>query len=164
MNNGISFFFVGKYMNKAKVELLSSTVVTIFSVCGLIEAWGYSATSGFLPRIVLFIMLALSLIWIAQSLRSILKFKSQEKTADFEWGKFSLIISSSSLFVLGISYLGVITSSVIFTPLLALGLGYRNVKNVIIAAVVFCTLIYVVFRVVLRIPLPPEAISVLLMG
>ena len=151
-------------MNKAKIELLSSIVVTIFSVFGLIEAWGYSATSGFLPRIVLFIMLALSLIWVAQSLKSILQFKSQEKTADFEWGKFFLIISSSTLFVLGISYLGVITSSVIFTPLLALGLGYRNVKNVTIAALVFCTLIYVVFRVVLRIPLPPEAISVLLMG
>ncbi|WP_417560633.1 tripartite tricarboxylate transporter TctB family protein [Marinomonas sp.] len=151
-------------MNKAKIELLSSIVVTIFSVFGLIEAWGYSATSGFLPRIVLFIMLALSLIWVAQSLKSILQFKSQEKTADFEWGKFFLIISSSTLFVLGISYLGVITSSVIFTPLLALGLGYRNVKNVTIAAFVFCTLIYVIFRVVLRIPLPPEAISVLLMG
>ena len=151
-------------MNKAKIELLSSIVVTIFSVFGLIEAWGYSATSGFLPRIVLFIMLALSLIWVAQSLKSILQFKSQEKTADFEWGKFFLIISSSTLFVLGISYLGVITSSVIFTPLLALGLGYRNVKNVTIAALVFCTLIYVIFRVVLRIPLPPEAISVLLMG
>ena len=151
-------------MNKAKIELLSSIVVTIFSVFGLIEAWGYSATSGFLPRIVLFIMLALSLIWVAQSLKSIFQFKSQEKTADFEWGKFFLIISSSALFVLGISYLGVITSSVIFTPLLALGLGYRNVKNVTIAALVFCTLIYVIFRVVLRIPLPPEAISVLLMG
>ena len=151
-------------MNKAKIELLSSIVVTIFSVFGLIEAWGYSATSGFLPRIVLFIMLALSLIWVAQSLKSIFQFKSQEKTADFEWGKFFLIISSSTLFVLGISYLGVITSSVIFTPLLALGLGYRNVKNVTIAALVFCTLIYVIFRVVLRIPLPPEAISVLLMG
>lgn len=151
-------------MSKPAIELTAGLVFTVVSLMGLYEVWEYTNESGFLPKIILWIMLALSLIWCIQSLIGISIREKVDESQNLYWNRFGALVFLSGIYIVGIFYVGVITSTLIFIPVSSVLLGYSKVRSVFITAVVYSVLILIIFRLVLRVPLPPEITTVLLGG
>lgn len=68
--------------------------------------------------------------------------------------KFALIFLSSALYVVAVYYLGFVLSSLIYCPCSALALGYGKKRRAFLISAVLVGMIYVGFKVILRVPLP----------
>lgn len=144
-------------MERAKVETGAALVSLMFSVLGLIEAWGYSGEGGMMPRAVMFVMVALSGIWCLQSVRRIGQSSGQLITATPQQLRGAALLAIAGFALLfGMQYLGFFTTAVVILPAVAFGLGYRNPMGLAITTVLFMLLLIVVFRFFLAVPLPAE--------
>ena len=68
--------------------------------------------------------------------------------------KFVLILLSSVAYVVAVNYLGFVLSSLIYCPLSALALGYEKKWRAFLISAVLVGMIYVSFKVILKVPLP----------
>lgn len=147
-------------MERAKVETGAALVSLLFSVLGLIEAWGYSGEGGMMPRAVMLFMVALSAIWSVQSTARLGRQSDQIISATPQQLRRAGMLAVAGLFLLiGMQYLGFFTTAVFVLPALAYGLGYRELKGLAIATGLFMLLLIVVFRIFLAVPLPAELLS-----
>ncbi|MEZ5725432.1 MAG: tripartite tricarboxylate transporter TctB family protein [Paracoccaceae bacterium] len=144
-------------MERAKIETGAALVSLLFSVLGLIEAWGYSGEGGMMPRAVMLSMVALSVIWSAQSAVRLGRQSDQVISATPQQLRGAGMLAAAGLFLLiGMQYLGFFTTAVFVLPALAYGLGYRELKGLAIATGLFMLLLILVFRIFLAVPLPKE--------
>ena len=112
-----------------------------------------------MPRTVLVLALALTAIWIFQSVVGLrrnagLPIQLNQLTV---W-RFLALFGGTAIAVLGISTLGYFTSAAIILPIVAMAIGYRRPVPIIIGTVAFVAVLFSVFHLLLNIPLPPEAI------
>lgn len=150
-------------MTKRVVELLVAVAVGIASALALMEGWSYRGQSSYMPVAVSGFALFLSLAWAIQSLKGILVGDRQTfevETADFV--RFAVIVGTTIVYVLGVTYLGFFGSTLVMVPALAFAMGYRDWKVAAVATLVFVAVLYAVFRALLSIPLPYDALLNLL--
>ena len=82
-----------------------------------------------------------------------------------EQRRAGLIVAAGGLFLLiGMSVLGFFTTAAIAVPAMAWGLGYRRPLGLLLGTACFIVLLLLVFRALLALPLPPEAIFTLFGG
>lgn len=72
---------------------------------------------------------------------------------DIELKQLLFVLGSSGLYVAMINIIGYITSTIIYILVVLLGLKVRKETSVVIS-IVFAGLIYILFKVLLRVPLP----------
>lgn len=112
-----------------------------------------------MPRMVLFLALALTAIWIIQNILRLRR--NTELPVRFNqvaaW-RFVTLFGGTAIAVLGISTLGYFTSAAVILPAIAVMIGYRRPLPIIIGTVAFVAVLFSVFHLLLNIPLPPEAI------
>lgn len=72
---------------------------------------------------------------------------------DIELKQLLFVLGASGLYVAMINIIGYITSTIIYILALLLGLKVRKETSVVIS-IVFAGLIYILFKVLLRVPLP----------
>jgi putative tricarboxylic transport membrane protein len=144
-------------VNKNAVELAVSLLVGAVSVFMLWEAWSYSGQSRYMPVAVTAFALAMSLVWAKQSARRLAggaqDFLSPERA---EVLRFAILLVVMTAYVLGVTYIGFFASTILLVPGLAFLAGYRNVPMAALATAVFVVILYLVFRMLLSIPLPPD--------
>lgn len=93
-------------MERAKIETGAALVSLLFSVLGLIEAWGYSGEGGMMPRAVMLSMVALSVIWSAQSAVRLGRQSDQVISATPQQLRGAGMLAAAGLFLLiGMQYL-----------------------------------------------------------
>lgn len=150
-------------MKKAAVETGVSLLVTLLSIFGFLEALSYAGEGGLMPRVVMALAILLSGIWALQSARTVLAGSGEviAPNAQQLWSAAMLIVAGIAL-LLGIRHVGFYTSAAVIVPLLGYGLGYRNLRGLAIGTVLFLILLIAVFRLLLAVPLPPEAILTLI--
>ncbi|MEQ3625393.1 MAG: tripartite tricarboxylate transporter TctB family protein [Celeribacter sp.] len=82
-----------------------------------------------------------------------------------EQRRAGLVVAAGGLFLLiGMSILGFFTTAAIAVPAMAWGLGYRRPLGLLLGTACFIVLLLLVFRALLALPLPPEAIFTLFGG
>ena len=146
------------------VELVVALVILALAGLGLADATGFPQTSAYLPIAVLGLTCALSLAWAVQSVLAISREPPTLRLDPAETRRLLTLAGLSLLYAVGIVEVGFFTSTIIFIPLSALLLGYRSARGLAISTVAFGLLLYAVFGLLLRTPLPPELILRLVGG
>lgn len=146
-------------VRRASIELVVATLASVISVIGVFHASGFPRASAYLPTAVLIIMTALLVLWAAQAFIQLRRNQSYTISLDKgETRRFFLITFSSAALIAVVSVLGFLTSFLLFIPLAGYILGYRHWKPLLLATVVFTIIVFLIFRVLLDRPLPPELI------
>ena len=140
------------------VELVVALVVLALSLLGLTEAMGFTRASAYLPTAVMGFAAFLSAIWAIQSVVAMLRERPALTIEPKEARRIATLAVLTGLYALSISWIGFFTATVIFLPLAAVLLGYRRPAGLATATVAFMALLYAVFGLLLKTPLPPELI------
>lgn len=146
------------------IELVVALVVTALAAVGLAEATGFPRTSAYLPFAVLGLTCALGLAWAAQSVLAIRREPPTLRLDPAETRRLLTLAALSLLYAFGMEWIGFFTATVIFLPLAAFTLGYRSLPGLAVSTAAFMALLYAVFGLLLRTPLPPERIMQLVGG
>ncbi|WP_126975919.1 tripartite tricarboxylate transporter TctB family protein [Frigidibacter oleivorans] len=155
-------------MRRVHLELALSLGCAALSLLGYATARGYGGGSGMLPSAVLLIATALSAIWFLQSVIELRRTPVEGPAPDplrispAQLGRFAALILGTALVVLGIDSIGFFTAGLILLPAMAVALGYRAPGPIAVATLCFIALLYGVFHLLLKLPLPPEAVLSLL--
>lgn len=146
-------------MNKRLVELCGAGAFAALFAFLLSEALGYSARSAYMPAAASGIGLLMCLIWAVQAARGIASGPAEYYgTTRTDYRRFAMILAVGVAYVLGFVWVGFFTSTLIMVPVVAVALGYRNWRVVGLTTLGFALILYLVFRLLLSVPLPPEAI------
>jgi hypothetical protein len=150
-------------MNKQTVELTVALAVGALCAGGLVESWGYSGQSSYMPIAVLAFAACMSLIWAAQSALGLVRGSTERMDVEGPvLARFAFLVVAIVAYVLGVTWLGFFTSTLIMVPVVAAVLGYRHWAVSLTATLAFVAVLYGVFRLLLSIPLPEEAVLGLL--
>lgn len=147
----------GFHLKKIQIEAVFAAAAVIFCAIGMREAWRYNGETGLLPRAVLVISLVLTSLWLLKVLVGCARDSGSpiEVSAAGTKRVLVLIVAGAALMI-GFSSLGFYTTTAVVVPLTAYGLGYRNIKGLLIGTGLFVVLLVAVFRLLLKVPLPPE--------
>ena len=150
-------------MTKRTLELVAATLVAIVFAALFLEALTYRGRSSYVPSAATALGFVMCLFWMISARRL-----SPEEgdmplpVTGVDLRRFGLIVLAGFLYLLGFAWLGFFTSTLIVVPVLAALLGYRNWKVLLVTTIGFVILLYGVFRLLLSVPLPPEAILTLM--
>ncbi|OLO04900.1 hypothetical protein BTW07_06665 [Salinicola socius] len=144
-------------MRQAVVETGVALAGTVISVFGLIHALGFTRDSAYLPVAVMGLLTLLLVIW---GVRSALTLRHDGgdsiRPAPGHVKRFFILLATSIVMIVAAPRLGFATTFLLFVPLSGMLLGYRKGKWLVVTAITFSLLIYLIFQVVLDRPLPPE--------
>ncbi len=146
-------------MPKGVIELFAALVVTIVAAAGIYEASAYRGASSYMPVAVTGLATALGIVWMAQS--AIALARGTSGTLNLPAAvlvRFLVIVGIAAAYVFAMGHFGYFTATVVMVPLLAFAIGYRNLLVIALTTVGFCVVLYGVFRLLLSVPLPQEAI------
>lgn len=149
--------FGGSHLKKIYVEAVFSAASVTLCALGLHQAWQYEGETGLLPRAVLLISLILTALWLVKVLWRCV----HDSGPTIEFNALSvkrvvvLVLAGAGLMI-GFNSLGFYTTTALVVPLTAVGLGYRDIKGLLIGTGLFVLLLVAVFYLLLKVPLPPE--------
>jgi len=134
----------------------------IFVSIGLFAAWmatNYKGVSGAYPMV---LGLILTLLGTAVTIKAIRQSASQERVLIEAPDKLIAAAVIATIYVALVVPLGFYTTSFLLVLAMPLALGFRRWGYALFVALVFMTLVYLVFSVLLQKPLPREAILALI--
>jgi hypothetical protein len=150
-------------MSARNLEIFAAA--SVFLLCGglLFEATSYSNGSRYLPFATLAVALGLCIVWLTTLL-----FRKESMASPTNEGQSPLgasrllrltkLVFITVLYVASIQWFGFYTATAFAIPLIAIVIGYRRVWQIGLATLLFLFLVFVVFRLVLAVPLPEELI------
>ncbi|MBB3190849.1 tripartite tricarboxylate transporter TctB family protein [Halomonas cerina] len=143
-------------MPRPLIELVCALLVGGLCIAGFVEATNYTGPSGYLPKAVTVFALLLSLIWALQSALSLQKRKKEASQEPMSLARTALFMGSSLAYVVAIPFIGYFTATLVFIPAVASTLGYRKLRILLGAPLVFVIALYILFSLVLQVQLPEE--------
>lgn len=111
-------------------------------------------TAGFFPRVVLVVAMFLNLILIIQTIRNGPDSDKEKKSDPEATRRVTLSIACSIVFGFGVVYLGTLVSMALFIIAIMLVWGSRNMKVILLNAVIAPTIVFLIFKKVLLVQLP----------
>lgn len=150
-------------MSARNLEIFAAA--SVFLLCGglLFEATSYSNGSRYLPFATLAVALGLCIAWLTTLLfrkRSMASstHEDQGPPGAFRLLRLTKLVFITVLYVASIQWIGFYTATAFAVPIIAFMIGYRRVWQIGLATLLFLFLVFVVFRLVLAVPLPEELI------
>lgn len=134
----------------------------IFVGLGIAAAWmatSYSGAGGTYPMV---LGIILTLFGGAVALRAVRRQSDAERVLVDAPSKMITAVGVAAIYVALVVPLGFYTSSLLLMLMLPAALGFRQGLYALIVALVFMTIVYLVFSVLLEKPLPKEALAPLL--
>lgn len=145
-------------MKKCVIELAAAGVFAGLFVRLFLEAMGYSGRSAYMPFAATGIGVTVCGFWAFESVRTLVAGQGEHFDVSLSDGlRFALILAAGSIYVIGFTLLGALTATVIMVPTVAWLLGYRRFKAIALTTLGLTLTLWVVFRLLLAIPLPREA-------
>lgn len=145
-------------MNRNIVELFAAVLVCVFFAFALVEAWSYKGQSSYMPVAVTGFAVVMAGIWITQSVWKLATLASPAvfDPSSGDMLRFGAILIVMTIYVLGVTYLGFFSTTIVMVPVLAFLAGYRNLPATALGTILFVVGLYAVFRLLLSIPLPQD--------
>ena len=149
-------------MNRPFVELVAAGLFAGLFVVLLAQGIGYPGRSTYMPVAASGIGLAMCALWALGSVRKLAAGPAERfEVTGGDVGRFALILGAGIAYLAGFVWLGFFTSTLILMPALSLALGYRNLTVIALTTLGFALVLWAVFRLLLGVPLPPEALLTL---
>lgn len=118
----------------------------------MIDTEDFTKAAMMYPHGLVWILLALTTLLLVLTLAKKVKLPvSKDENVRFKLG---VILTSSTLYVFTVAFLGFVVSSLIFCPVTAMLLGYRRKGMLFAVTAITVGVIYFAFRVILKVPLP----------
>lgn len=144
-------------MRQAAIETGVASAGAILSVFGLVHALSFKRDSAYLPIAVTGLLTLLLLVWAARSALALRHQSGRSLTFSPDHvRRFFILLATSIVMIVVAPWFGFATTFLLFVPLSGRLLGYRNGKWLMVTSITFSLLIYLIFKVMLDRPLPPE--------
>ncbi len=137
-------------MKMKLADIVFPGLLIAMSVLGLSECNKFTENAALLPRICLWILIALS---VGIMLKALLR--KEDKTIAFNWGRAGIIIAALVLYVVIIPIAGYYAATVLFTFALMFAFGVRNKVILIAVPLGFALFVFLVFGQLLSLT-PPK--------
>lgn len=134
-------------------------MITICLLGLIFEVSTYTGSSAIMPYGVLILATLLSLFWLIQSilgLKNHISLNNESILENSEILKLFIFICIILIYVIGISLIGFFSSTIIAIPIISISMGYKNPKGIILTTILFTSIIFMVFKIFLKVPLPIE--------
>lgn len=141
-----------KTLNKSKrAEILTSIIMLGIGIYMVIESMGFRGNDKYFPMIIGGCIIAVS-IWVGVE-----DFLNKECCYDLSKINFAGIfvaLVALTLYILLFRKIGYILSTFLLGVGIILGLRYKSIKGAILWPAIMVAVIFVIFRVLLKVPLP----------
>lgn len=146
-------------MNRRSIELAAAGIFAALFAFLFLTGIGYPGRSAYMPAAASGIGFLMCCLWALKAGRLLAHGEAEplDSTAS-DLFRFVLILISAAAYLAGFVWLGFFTSTVIMVPAMAWFLEYREPKVIALATLGFTIVLYLVFRMLLAVPLPKEAI------
>lgn len=136
-------------------DTVLGATVAIFATVACLKAAELGAQAQFLP---LTVLVPSVFIGVIIAVRGQLKLhRTGENPAFFQSPRrFFLLLAVLILTILGVEFLGFLTTTFFMIPILSFLLGYRRPIPIAVTTLLFVALVYIVFIQILARPLPAE--------
>jgi hypothetical protein len=152
-------------MKQHSVEVLAAVGFGILLAIFLSEGITYPGRSAYMPTATALVGLVMCGLWALRSARLLYAGNTDRlNVRGIEVGHFVLIIGAGALYTALFSWIGFFSATIIMIPGIAVALGFRDWKTLFISVLGFVAVLYVVFRLLLSVPLPDETILKLIGG
>ncbi|WP_428648888.1 tripartite tricarboxylate transporter TctB family protein [Roseibium sp.] len=145
---------------KSKIfEGILAALVLILSVWAFVESTAYSKASAFMPLAVLGLAVLLAGSWLAEvALRGNAAEGAQDEGSETAayLARFLTLTVLVLLYVSSIRWLGFFTATLCVIPAFAYASGFRDLKTACFASVAFTSVLFGIFNLFLKVPLPAE--------
>lgn len=105
------------------------------------------------PLFVLALLIILTIVLGIKSFTTKIEKEKSEIFQGFQEKQFIFIVVLSAIYIFGIEKIGFFISSFVYLIVIMVGLK-SNIKWAVISSIVFCLLIYSIFVVFLKVPVP----------
>jgi len=143
-------------MPRPLIELICALLVSGLCIAGFVEATKYMGPSGYLPKAVMLLALFLSLIWALQSVLWLRKSESESTADSASLSRIAVFTGASLAYVVTIPFIGYFTTTLVFIPAVSSALGYRKLRILLGAPLIFVLALYILFSLILQVQLPDE--------
>ncbi len=147
-------------IKKIYLEIILSISLIIICLMGLIfEVSTYSGTSSIMPYGVLTIACVLSFFWLIQSILGLKKPQLLVENIfqdSIEGKRFFIFFCITLIYVIGITLIGFFTATIIAIPIISISMEYRSLLGIATTTILFTAIIFIVFSLFLKVPLPLE--------
>lgn len=129
-----------------------------FAALGVVSIYwstDYAGASGFYPRVLGAVLLALGLLLAARSYRRSKQTSESRRMVDSP-RHFLTVVSIMAIYLLLIPMIGFYTSSLLVLLVLPIALGFKRAVPLGICTLLFISILYLLFSIVLQKPLPRE--------
>jgi hypothetical protein len=139
-----------------KSSVIFSFIVIAFSVWAYVETYSFTDRAARWPRTILFFTILFCLmLLISEAIRI---FKKEKAVEDDSFSGLTWFVPALFGLALGyiyfVSRIGFFVTTFVFIIIGAYLLGYRKKSTILIASVTITILIYVIFKIILNLPLP----------
>ncbi|MBL3575959.1 tripartite tricarboxylate transporter TctB family protein [Rhodovulum sulfidophilum] len=149
-------------MNRHAIELVAAGLFAGLFAVLLSQGIGYPSRSSYMPVAASGIGLTMCLFWSVKAVRLLAAGEGENiYTTRADLVRFGLILGGGMAYIVGFIWLGFFTSILILVPAMSRALGYRNWVVIAATTLGFAIVLYAVFRLLLAVPLPPEALLTL---
>lgn len=139
-------------MTKNKlVSLLCPTAFLIFGIWVRISAASMTKRDAMLPILVSYAVIVISIVDFVVEYR---KENHKNRFADVNYVRILECLASMFLYVFLIKKIGFFFDTLLLTAFTMWALDYKNYKMLAAASLIITTAVFVVFKILLRVPLP----------
>jgi len=128
---------------------LSITLI-ILSIIVFIESLKLPNIDAQFPKLISISLFITAIILVISSL----KMKTQEKKKEYNYWRAGKVIVGLILYILILRWLGYLLSTGLLITYVISILGYKKRKQIIVVAIVSTVVLYLIFKILLGVPLP----------
>lgn len=139
-------------MTANRTELMAGLALLLFSVFAWREAAGIRGAAAMFPRAITVILGFFSLLYL---LRSIFNGRAGEPFFK-NFVIFCAILVGSIIYIQSVVFVGYVTSTAIFVPLISWVIGFRRPVYIAIVTIIYVLSIYFIFEVIFKRPMPDD--------
>jgi len=147
-------------VGRKHTETVAALILVGFSVFAWSEASEITGGAGIFPRLIIYVLTFFSLVYLV---RSIVVARPTARVVE-NVGIFAILLIASVIYINGVTYLGYVTSSLIFIPLVTWVIGFRRPLYILLVTLIYILSVYVLFEVIFDRPLPSELLLEQLRG
>lgn len=152
----------GRPLGKKSVEIIAAILFAAAFAALFAEARSYAGRSSYMPMAATGLGFVMCCLWALHEMR--LPAGARRDTSGLSHGetrRLAVVLAAGALYVAGFAWLGFFTTTALIVPGLAALMGYRDWKVLLPAVIAFIAVLFVVFRLLLSVPLPDEALLIL---
>ena len=139
---------------KATTDLASGLFFLSLGVGAIFLARSFGPGAAMFPTIVAALMVMFASVLILRALTG--RGRVPSAPVITEGKRFAIMLGATLVYIVLLPEVGFFTSSALFVPITAAALGFRRPVYLAVTTLIFIVLLYALFVVLLKRPLPPE--------